>query len=206
MINDQFDRITNFQNICNKILAIVFLFTVASAQAQELVLYENKLGPLKLTKGTKISKKILAKLFPEYSVSYIIGQGDSPDFHYFRVLDSYGNIVFTISSFIENSADANAKEVDIDILEVRTEAIRDQYGVSIGKKLSDVISMRGEDLKFGANHFDYHIGKGNIWYALSAGEINTKFGYMNPTKASVEDARKANPKVIGISWPRPRWD
>ena len=67
------------------ILIIFLLINFVSEANENLVLYEDKLGPLILSQRTKVSEKILGKLFPEYMVSHKIGSGDSPDFHYFEV-------------------------------------------------------------------------------------------------------------------------
>ena len=185
-------------------LLLVCLLT-AGATAGELILKSDSLGPLKLDRDTRVSLKKLAELFPEYKVTHEIAQGDSPDFHYFEVTDKNGETIFYISSYIDENTQRNAKDVDIDLLVIESPSIKDQYGIHPGMYYTDIIQRRNEKLEFGANHHDYHLGTGKIWYALSSVDIYNKFTNLGTDEIKLDNIKSVNPKIIELSWPIPRW-
>lgn len=174
--------------------------------ASEFILTSESLGGLQLNKETKISKAIINKYFPEHRVSHEIGEGDSADFHYFEIKDNKSELIFTVTSYIDNDFDRNKDVVTLDLIEIYSDSISDEYGLKIGKKLSDIINQRGGDLIYGANHHDNHIGLNNIWYALSTEDLNVPNGPdISPENVTLEDAKKHNLRVTAISWPSARW-
>jgi len=100
------------------VLAVTALPAFAAEPA--LALSQTSLGPLALGKGATISEQRLKTLFPSYIVKYGIDQGDSPDFHYFEVTTSKGELLFTIQSFIEEpkGSKKTTSEVPIQLLQV----------------------------------------------------------------------------------------
>jgi hypothetical protein len=199
--------------ICQRILfllGLVGLHTACDQQATEGVLADDKLilsptalGKLQLTgKRAMVSEAKLKKLFPQFVVKYEIGLGDSPDFHYFVVSNAKGEILFTIKSFIEDSAEAKktTAEVPVSLLQVGSKEIRDVYGLRVGDRVKDIIAKRGTDLKFGAGHFDALIGDGVIYYSLIKGSE------FSPEDSTIEDAIKGNWQIRSISWPEAAWE
>jgi hypothetical protein len=69
-------------------------------------------------------------------------------------------LMFTISSFIKDNAVHDGKGVGIDILSIYFSSIQDEYGVTVGTKISKVAKLREGRLIFGANHMDNHLGGG----------------------------------------------
>jgi hypothetical protein len=89
------------------LFAVAFLALPLSVYCEQsdiaLVLTSESLGPLPLSRKTVVSESCLKKLFPKYRITHEIGSGDSPDFHFFRIIDKEGDLLFTIKSFIEDS-------------------------------------------------------------------------------------------------------
>jgi hypothetical protein len=186
------------------LVVLVLLSTVASAK--ELILTSDSLGSLNLSKETEISISILKKHFPEYVVSHRIGEGDSPDFHLFQIKYANSEVVFTAISFINDESDRKKDMVKLDLIEIHSDKVLDEYGVNVGMELSDILKKRNTDLIFGANHHDNHIGLNNIWYALSTEDLTDPNGPdINPENVTLEDAKKHNLRVTSISWPSARW-
>lgn len=176
---------------------------VAADKSPALVLSQTSLGPLALGKGTKISEENLKKLFPDFTVTYEIGQGDSPDFHYFEVLDKKGELLFSISSFIEDDSAESKKtaaEVPIHLLQVYSAQITDSYGVRVGGRVKDILAKRGKALNFGAGHHDVYLGSGEIYYNIETGRDRS------PEDFTLKDAIKGNWKIRSISWPGAAWE
>jgi len=179
------------------------LVTQAAIAGEALVLSPTALGPLPLTgKPAKVSEAALKKAFPQYSVKYEIGSGDSPDFHYFEVATSKGEVLFSVTSFIDESqkAEKTTSAVPISILQIHSKQIRDAYGLRVGDRVKDIIAKRGKDLKFGAGHFDALMGDGNIYYSLITGSE------FSPERLTKEDAIKGNWQIRSISWPEAAWE
>ena len=186
---------------------VTFLFFSANIYAGELVLTENSLGPLKLSEQSTISAKSLKELFPKYDIEYFIGQGDSPDFHYFQVQEKSGETLFSITTYIKNESQRTNADVKIELLVIHSSSIKDQYGIRIGMTYSEVSKLRGKGLKFGANHMDNYIGSGKIWYAFASSKKNKQYGFhLNPEEITINDIKNENSKVKAISWPKPRWE
>jgi hypothetical protein len=186
------------------LVVLVLLSTVASAK--ELILTSDSLGSLNLSKETEISISILKKHFPEYVVSHRIGEGDSPDFHLFQIKYANSEVVFTAISFINDESDRKKDMVKLDLIEIHSDKVLDEYGLNVGMELSDILKKRNTDLIFGANHHDNHIGLNNIWYALSTEDLTDPNGPdINPENVTLEDAKKHNLRVTSISWPSARW-
>ena len=183
-------------------VGLALLATTTFSLASPLLLTPSSLGPLPLGRGAKISERQLAKLFPDFIVSYEIGQGDSPDFHYFEVKDKNGVLVFTIKSFIKGESAAKKLDspVSISILQVYGPQVRDSYGLKVGDRVSDILKKRGKSLEFSAGHHDVSLGAGNVFY-----NVATQTGE-SPESLKVEDAVKGNWKIRSISWPTAAWE
>lgn len=186
---------------------LAFLVLTAAAHAvfagDALVLSPTALGPLPLTgKPAKVSETQLKKLFPEHSVKYEIGSGDSPDFHYFEVANRKGEVLFTIKSFIHDSKEAEktTSEVPISLLQIWSKQIRDVYGLRVGDRVKNITAKRGKDLKFGAGHHDALMGDGDIYYSLITGSE------YSPERLTKDDAIKGNWQIRSISWPEAAWE
>ena len=137
----------------------------------DLTLKSDSLGPLELSQEVNISEDYLKNIFPDFDVSYEIRSGDSPDFHYFEVSAKEGDLLFSISSYLEyeNYEQGTIKNLDdirIDILTVYNNQIEDQYGIRVGDGYQKVVEKRGTDLQFGAAHHDIWVGSGMIYYAI----------------------------------------
>lgn len=191
----------------NRIILLVFsLIFTNSAVGGELILRENSLGPLSLNNKTMVSLKSLKKLFPQYSFESGIGQGDSADFHYFAAKDIESKTIFSVVSYIENDDDYKKKNVKVDMVEIFSSSVKDEYGLSIGMRYSDIAKKRGTNLVFGANHHDNYLGDQNIWYALASNQIQKKDGPdISPENISLSDIKNANARIVSISWPTHRW-
>ncbi|NKE72623.1 hypothetical protein [Candidatus Manganitrophus noduliformans] len=184
-------------------LLITVLVAGSVFAADSLILSPTALGPLPLTgRPAKVSETKLKKLFPNLVVKYDIGQGDSPDFHYFEVSKPNGEVLFTIKSFIEESAESKktTSEVSISILQVRSPEIKDVHGLRVGDRVKDIITKRGKDMEFGAAHHDVVMGAGNIYYSIATGSD------LSPERLTMEDAVKGNWKIRVISWPEAAWE
>ncbi len=193
-------------------LVIGFIFSIAfvglpitglCGQADaRLVLTSSALGPLPLGKGTLVSESYLKKLFPHYSITHQIGSGDSPDFHYFEIIDKNGELLFTIKSFIEDENQQGQPPTGVhnDLLQVRSPRIKDIYGLRVGDRVKDIIKTRGKDLHFGAGHHDVYLGTGKIYYNM---RTNSDW---SPERLSLDDAMRGNWQVVSISWPEGAWE
>jgi hypothetical protein len=177
--------------------------TVYGAQSDtKLTLTSESLGPLPLSKETLVSESYLKQLFPKYKITHEIGQGDSPNFHYFEIKDSDGELLFTIKSFIEDS-DQQSKQptaVRIDLLQVRSPRIRDVHGLRVGSRVKDIIKAIGRNLDFGAGHHDVYLGADRIFYNI---RTNSEW---SPERFTLNDAVRGNWQVISISWPSAAWE
>lgn len=180
------------------------LFSPASAADAEIemVLSPAALGPLTLRNGASVSEELLKKLFPSLTVKYEIAQGDSPDFHYFEVSSPKGEILFSIQSFIDESAPSKktTSAVPIQLLQIYSRKIKDSYGLRVGDRVQDIIRKRGKALSFGAAHHDVHVGAGKIYYSLATGRESS------PESFTLNDAVKGNWKIRAITWPEAAWD
>jgi len=183
-------------------LLLISAQAIAADAPPQLVLGSSSLGPLALKKGAKITEARLRKLFPTLLVTYDIGYGDSPDFHYFEVANKTGEVLFTIQSFIKESSKSHKTTlgVPIDILKIHSPRIRDIYGLKVGDRVADIIKKRGKKLDFGAGHHDALMGAGKIYYSLI-----TESEY-SPERFVIEDAVKGNWKIRMISWPVAAWE
>jgi hypothetical protein len=195
-----------FQQNHRLVFALVFFvlsgMTNVSFAGDSIVLSQTSLGPLRLTgKPPKISEAKLKALFPKYVVEYEIGSGDSPDFHYFEVRTRDGEVLFTIKSFIASDSPRNTTgQVPISLLQIRSEKIRDEYGLRVGDHVEKIIAKRGSNLKFGAGHHDALIGNGMIYYSLKTDNRES------PEGLTMEDAIKGNWQIRSISWPGAAWE
>ena len=186
-------------------LAIHTAPAMAADDASALVLSRTSLGPLVLGKDAKVSQKSLQKLFPGYTVKYEIAQGDSPDFHYFEVIDKNGELLFAISSFIDDDEDGTIQHqkttspVPIQLLQVYSPTISDAYGLHVGDHVKDIIAKRGKKLAFGAAHHDVYLGAGEIYYSIETGSDES------PENFKLKDAIKGDWQIHSLSWPGAAW-
>lgn len=191
------------------IILIALTALTLPAFGGELVLKTNSLGPLNLSKEAVVSVKSLKELFPGYEVTHEIRSGDSPDFHYFDVRDGKGSL-FSIISYIETQEQFKSSEGKINLLELNTSRIPDQYGIKIGYKFLEIRKKRKDKLEFGAGHFNNNIGGNNIYYSFSLEPTGyfkeIGINYADPVSAKETDAQKQNPEITNISWPYPAWE
>ncbi len=182
-------------------LALTAPLSIASDQSEQLVLTQTSLGPLQLAKNAKVSVSLLKILFPSLLVKYEIGQGDSPDFHYFEVQDKKGTVLFSIKSFIDETTAVKrtSTNVPMHLLRIASPTIRDEYGLHVGDNVKDVIAKRGESLSVSAMHHDIALGSKDIYYSIeTSGE--------SPESFTLKDAVEGNWKVRFITWPEPAWE
>jgi len=188
-----------------KIITFLMLIVAieATLAADAIILSSSSLGPLQLTdRPVTVSEAKLKKLFPEFSVKYEIGSGDSPNFHYFQVADADGRVLFSIQSFIvePNKAEKTTSEVPVSLLRILSSQIPDEYGLHVGDRVKDIIAKRGNDLKFGVGHMDGLMGDGYIYYSLLTDSE------ANPESLTKEDAVNGNWRIRFISWPEAAWE
>ena len=150
-----------------------------------------------------VSEAGLTRLFSELNIKYEIGQGDSPDFHYFKGTDKEGNLIFTIRSFAKGNSgnlQKTAEPVPLQLLEVFSRKVTDIHGISVGARVRDIVAKRGKSLEFGASHFDVFLGAESIYYNVATGFEQS------PENWKLQDAVDRNWKVRSISWPSPAWE
>ena len=177
---------------------------------KEVIFYDSKLGPIKFSNKLPITIKLLKKIFPEHKVTKGIGQGDSPDFYYFGV--SKENKTIQISSFIQYK-DYNLKQIksphqnniNIDLLAINSNEIKDQYGLSVGDTYKDIIRKRKGELVIRNSHHDKTIGKDQIYYSIWGNFDNKSYADVSPVNIPNEQVIKHNWEIISISWPSPIW-
>jgi hypothetical protein len=164
-------------------------------------LTETHLGPLPLNREAKISVAYLTQIFPTYNVSHEIGSGDSPDFHYFRVVARDGEVLFTITSFLrEGNGNDTQNAVPIDLLKVVSRGIRDKYGLRVGDRVAAIVRARGKTLEFGASHHDVYLGGNQIVYNIRTSSD------LSPERLTLADAIRENWRIVSISWPTAAWE
>jgi hypothetical protein len=171
-----------------------------------LILSNNALGSLKLSKGVKVSKAILAKTFPKFIVHRSKGQQDGPDFHYFEI-KSGKNVLFEIKSNIapdRKSVITDTDEVPLDELVIRSNTIADEYGIKIGDRYSKLTQKRKGKLAFGASHHQLFLGNNKIFYLLET-PPDPRFPQADrsPEGVTLIEVQKFNSRVTTISWPGP---
>ena len=166
-----------------------------------LVLTDTSLGPLSLRPESIISIHRLEQIFPAHRVTHAIRSGDSPDYHYFEVAADDGEVLFTISSFLQQGQQLkDPNSVRIDLLKVISPRIADGHGLRVGDRVADIVRARGTNLQFGAAHFDVYLGADSIFY-----NIRTS-GQSSPDRLTFDDAARENWAIISISWPGPAWE
>jgi hypothetical protein len=181
------------------ILIIVFIFSLSSVarEKEKIILTESSIGNMKIQKGMPISLFQISKNFPFYRVTQEIGQGDSPDFHMFKVSTYENEDLIYFISYINEQADYERGVVKLDEVMTCSAEVKDSFGVSPQMTIDKALSKRNE-LKFGAGHIDNYFGSGSIWYLFT---VNNLHG----TGVSKQVALQANPKIDCISWPYARW-
>ena len=184
------------------ILMILPAVGIAKDLSEKILLTESTIGGLPLSTTTQVSLADLQAQFSGYQVIEGFGQGDSPDFHYFEVLDSSQELVLRMYGFGFSATNAQP-QYPIDLLVVFSPRVIDQFGVSLGMTYHEVTQLRNGPFEFGANHFDNFLGAGKIWYGFDLN--STENVPLNPEDFTVSDLRKNNPRVAAISWPSPRW-
>lgn len=162
----------------------------------------HALGPLKLYKGAKISVAKLKQLFPGYRVVYELGQGDSPDFHYFEVQTPDGQPLFSIRSFVDDGVPDHktSRAVPIDLVQVYSPLIADAWGLHVGDHVKDIMAKRDGHLEFGASHHDVYLGAEMIYYGLVTERK------ASPVVYKLHDAVERNLEIRFISWPEAAWE
>lgn len=190
-----------------RLLPVLLILIALSASAapdasSPLVLSPKGLGPLELRSGATISEKRLRNLFPSYTITYRIQDGDSPSFHYFIVDDSAGHTLFAIRSFLKETDEYKTVEgeVPIDLLTIHSRTIADYYGLRVGDRVDDIIRKRGKDMKIGGGHFDAIMGNRQIFYSLKISE------QYDLDRLTLQDALKGNWEIRMISWPEGAWE
>ena len=176
----------------------------------DLILKSDSLGPLELSQEVNISEDYLKEIFPDFDVSYEIGSGDSPDFHYFEVSTRGGDLLFSISSYLEyenyeQGTIKNPDDIRIDILTVYSNQIEDQYGIRVGDGYQKVVEKRGTDLQFGAAHHNIWVGSGMIYYAIPLPPTGIGEPDRSPTLVTQAEVYEGNWAVSSISWPTSKW-
>ncbi|MEA5445562.1 hypothetical protein VCB98_07000 [Gammaproteobacteria bacterium AB-CW1] len=184
--------------------------SIALADSPKHVLGENSLGPWKFSEDPVVSREILKEHFPDHTIIYDVGQGDSPDFHYFEVKSVSGDVLFSVRSYsnwedgpLEPEPDA---EVPLHLLEVRSPKIADSHEIRVGDRVSDIIDARGDGLAFGPRHFHVYMGDGNIYYNLVVESESESGIQRSPEGIERAEAIEGDWKVVSISWPGPAWD
>jgi hypothetical protein len=175
-----------------------------SQASQPLVLTDDSFGPLRLGSKPIVSVPILERAFPLHRVTHDICQGDSPDFHCFCVATVKGEKLFVIQSFLKDGTSAvgsdGRQEVPIDLIQVISRQVPDRFGLRVGDRVADVLRIRGDKLAFWAGHHNIVIGGGSIFYSFATGSQS------EPTRFTWADAKRANWRIVSISWPYGAWE
>ena len=175
-----------------------------SQASQPLRLTPDSLGPLRLGSKAMVSVPILERAFPRYRVTHDICQGDSPDFHCFVVATTQGEKLFVIQSFLKDGTSAvgsdGRQEVPIDLIQVISRQVPDRFGIRVGDRVADVLRIRGDKLAFGAGHHNVVLGSDSIFYSFATGSQSS------PTRFTLADAKRANWRIVSISWPHGAWE
>jgi len=177
---------------CLSVLTAPHVLMEAKAQGgtQSLVLSNKSIGSLELDKNAKLELQDLRKVFAGLSVEQKIGQQDGPDFVYYQVSDSEGELFW-----IKADEDSPTK---IDSIHVVSAKIPDQYGLRVGSTYAQVLRIRPRLRVETNDHFHTYIGhpKENIVYELA---VSYRKGYQgpdrNPTKQEL-----ASSKVKALMW------
>ncbi len=176
---------------------VFFSFAVFTEEEKPIVLSATAIGSMKIEVGMPISLFQVSKGFPFYRVSQEIGQGDSPDFHLFKVSSHDNEDLIYFISYIKAQADYEKAVVKLDEIMTCSDKVMDEFGISPKMTIKQALQKR-KGLQFGAGHMDNYLGLDNIWYLFS---VNGLHG----TGVSKEVALKADPQIDCISWPYARW-
>ncbi|WP_156948464.1 hypothetical protein [Marinobacterium jannaschii] len=186
------------------VMVVVVTLAGCSDRDDSLTLSADRLGPLQLSEQTRISGPSLQALFPALQVHYQRAEGDSLAYHYYQLINQQGEVLFSLTSFIESAADIQAEAVDIDLLQIHSAEIPDQYGIRVGEGIRSLVAKRDSKFRYGAAHHHNFIGGGKIWYSLSTQQLAATVD-INPEQVSLEQALEADLKVTAISWPEAGW-
>jgi hypothetical protein len=185
-------------------LAAISACSALGTRSNALVLTANGIGPLGLYPDAVISVESLTKQFPEYRITHDVRSGDSPDYHRFEIAGADGEVLFTIASFLKEGQEPtitrDADTVRIDLLKIVSRRIPDSFGIRVGDRVADIIRARGENLTFGAAHFDVYLGGDQLFYNLRTGSD------WSPEQFSFADAKRENWGIISMSWPTGAWE
>lgn len=179
------------------IVLLIFLIFINDANAKTIVLTNHSIGSMSIKPQLIISLEQIAHEFPHLKVSHKIASGDSPDFHAFTVSNSQNEALFTFISTISDKNGYKQSQVMLDEIIIHSDKIKDQYGVSVGQTLSEVMEKR-KNMAFGDSHMGNFMGNDKIWYLF---EVENRYS----VPVSKEAAIKANPPIDAISWPHPIW-
>lgn len=180
------------------IFILVFLLSCSSQAGQEtLLLSDNSIGNMKISKGMDISLYKIRAAFPNYRVSHEIAQGDSPDYHLFTVSSHEGEALLFFHSYIHEKKDYESGIVKLDELVSCSELV--VSSAKVGPKMTISSIPQLESLEFGAGHMNNYLGMDKLWYLFSVGDLHG-------TAVSKELAIELNPQIECISWPAPWWN
>lgn len=176
----------------------------------EATFYERTLGVIKFSNHLPISVALLKQLFPGYTIKSGIGQGDSPDYYYFKVSNSKDMI--SIISYIQYSDYENQtiktpqpNNIKIDQLKIESPTITDQYGLKTGDTYQEIIKKRGKDLERGNTHHEKYLGSKGLYYRMW-GDFNYKGqADVSPETIDNKQMEKYNWEIQSVCWPRPGW-
>jgi len=162
----------------------------AQGDAERLVLSNKNIGPLGLDKNTKLELQDLKRAFTGLSVEQKIGQQDGPDFLYYQISDSEGEL------FWIKTDDDDPKKIDS--VHVVSAKIQDQYGLKIGSTYGEVLRIRPRLRVETDDHFHTYVGhsKENIVYELA---VSYRKGYQGPDRKPTKQ-ELVNSKVKELMW------
>jgi hypothetical protein len=181
------------------ILAVIILISFSSLanEKEPIIFTEISIGKMKIYKGMEISLYQISKNFPFYRVTQEIGQGDSPDFHMFKVSTYENEELIYFISYINEQTDYEKSTVKLDEVMTCSNKVKDEFGISPSTDFNTAYYSR-DKLEYGYGHMDNYIGKGNLWYLFS------EYDEMG-NRVTKEKALESNPKIDCISWPYARW-
>ena len=88
--------------------------------------------------------------------------------------------------------------INIDLLQIKSNEINEQYDLSIGNTYKDILSKRKRKQKVKDSHHQKTIGKDQIYYPICSNFDNQPNYAIAIPNAQV---KKHNWKITSISWP-----
>jgi len=150
----------------------------------KIILKNNEIGRLVLTKERLLNKNLLNRLFPEY----IIEQKDLDGITYYSFLDREDEL-FYVKTIQDDST-------RIDKLYVTSAKIVDEYGLKIGSTFQDIIRVR-PDITY---KIDYELKIASAWSSGKNINYELKGNYENDGKTILTKEQIKDWKIKYLIW------